>query len=44
MRRRKFDKDTLALTDQPTKDAVKAQLAAFAKFITDEGYEGASGT
>ena len=29
----KFDKDTLALTDQPTKDAVKAQLAAFAKFI-----------
>ncbi|HEU4662032.1 MAG TPA: NADPH-dependent FMN reductase [Pseudolabrys sp.] len=29
----KFDKDTLELTDQPTKDAVKAQLAAFAKFI-----------
>jgi len=29
----KFDKDTLALHDQPTKDAVKAQLAAFAKFI-----------
>lgn len=29
----KFDKDTLALTDQPTKDAVKLQLAAFAKFI-----------
>ena len=29
----KFDKGTLALTDQPTKDAVKAQLAAFAKFI-----------
>jgi chromate reductase, NAD(P)H dehydrogenase (quinone) len=29
----KFDKDTLALTDQPTKDAVKTQLAAFAKFI-----------
>jgi chromate reductase, NAD(P)H dehydrogenase (quinone) len=29
----KFDKDTLALIDQPTKDAVKAQLAAFAKFI-----------
>ena len=29
----KFDKDTLALADQPTKDAVKAQLAAFAKFI-----------
>jgi len=29
----KFDKETLALTDQPTKDAVKAQLAAFAKFI-----------
>ena len=29
----KFDKDTLALTDQPTKDAVKAQLAAFAKYI-----------
>jgi chromate reductase, NAD(P)H dehydrogenase (quinone) len=29
----KFDKGTLALTDQPTKDAVKAQLAAFAKYI-----------
>src|SRR6185437_12810643 len=29
----KFDKDTLALTDQPTKDIVKQQLAAFAKFI-----------
>ena len=30
----KFDKDTLALTDQPTKDVIKTQLAAFAKFIT----------
>jgi chromate reductase len=30
----KFGKDTLELTDQGTKDAVKAQLAAFAKFIT----------
>jgi chromate reductase, NAD(P)H dehydrogenase (quinone) len=29
----KFDKETLELKDQPTKDAVKAQLAAFAKFI-----------
>lgn len=29
----KFDKDTLVLTDQGTKDAVKAQLTAFAKFI-----------
>lgn len=29
----KFDKDTLELKDQPTKDAVKMQLAAFAKFI-----------
>jgi chromate reductase len=29
----KFDKNTLALTDQPTKDAVKAQLTAFAKYI-----------
>jgi chromate reductase len=29
----KFDKNTLELTDQPTKDAVKAQLVAFAKFI-----------
>lgn len=29
----KFDKETLALTDQGTKDAVKAQLAAFAKFV-----------
>ncbi len=29
----KFDKDTLELKDQPTKDAVKTQLAAFARFI-----------
>jgi chromate reductase, NAD(P)H dehydrogenase (quinone) len=29
----KFDKDTLALTDQPTKDIIKQQLTAFAKFI-----------
>ena len=29
----KFDKDTLALTDQPTRDVVKLQLASFAKFI-----------
>jgi len=29
----KFDKETLALTDQPTKDIVKQQLAAFAKFV-----------
>jgi chromate reductase, NAD(P)H dehydrogenase (quinone) len=29
----KFNKDTLELTDQGTKDAVKAQLTAFAKFI-----------
>jgi chromate reductase len=29
----KFDKDTLELKDQPTKDVVKTQLAAFAKFI-----------
>ena len=29
----KFNKDTLELTDQGTKDAVKAKLAAFAKFI-----------
>ena len=29
----KFDKNTLELTDQPTKDIVKQQLAAFAKFI-----------
>jgi len=29
----KFDKETLALTDQPTKDVIKMQLAAFAKFI-----------
>jgi chromate reductase len=33
----KFDKDTMALTDQPTKDAVKAQLAAFAKYIAKVG-------
>jgi chromate reductase, NAD(P)H dehydrogenase (quinone) len=29
----KFDKETLELKDQPTKDMVKIQLAAFAKFI-----------
>lgn len=29
----KFDKETLELTDQPTKDIIKLQLAAFAKFI-----------
>jgi chromate reductase len=29
----KFDKDTLELKDQPTRDTVKTQLAAFAKFI-----------
>jgi chromate reductase len=29
----KFDKDTLELRDQPTKDIIKQQLAAFAKFI-----------
>jgi len=29
----KFDKETLELKDQPTKDTVKMQLAAFAKFI-----------
>jgi chromate reductase, NAD(P)H dehydrogenase (quinone) len=29
----KFAKDTLELADQPTKDAIKAQLAAFAKFV-----------
>jgi chromate reductase len=29
----KFDTETLALTDPPTRDIVKTQLAAFAKFI-----------
>ncbi len=29
----KFDKETLELKDQPTKDIVKQQLAGFAKFI-----------
>jgi chromate reductase len=29
----KFDKETLELKDQPTKDIAKAQLAHFAKFI-----------
>jgi chromate reductase, NAD(P)H dehydrogenase (quinone) len=29
----KFDKETLELKDQPTRDMVKTQLAAFAKFI-----------
>jgi chromate reductase, NAD(P)H dehydrogenase (quinone) len=33
MAQNKFDKETLALTDQPTKDIVKQQLAGFAKFI-----------
>ena len=30
---KKFDEKTLELTDQPTKDIIKQQLAAFAKFI-----------
>src|SRR5262252_3319148 len=29
----KFDKETLELKDQPTKDMIKAQLAAFTRFI-----------
>jgi chromate reductase len=29
----KFDKATLELKDQPTKDVIKMQIAAFAKFI-----------
>jgi chromate reductase len=29
----KFDKESLELTDQPTKDIIKMQLSAFAKFI-----------
>ena len=29
----KFDKDTLELVDQPTKDIIKTQLAGFAAFI-----------
>ena len=29
----KFDKDTLALADQPTREVVKTHLAAFARFI-----------
>jgi chromate reductase, NAD(P)H dehydrogenase (quinone) len=33
MAQNKFDKESLALTDQPTKDIIKQQLAAFAKFI-----------
>jgi chromate reductase, NAD(P)H dehydrogenase (quinone) len=33
MAQNKFAKDTLELTDQPTKDIIKQQLAAFAKFI-----------
>ena len=33
MAQNKFDKDTLELTDQPTKDILKTQLAAFAGFI-----------
>ena len=30
----KFDKDTLELKDQATKDVIKTQLAAFGKYIT----------
>jgi chromate reductase len=30
---KKFDETTLALTDQPTRDMVKLQLAAFEKFV-----------
>ena len=37
---KKFDEKTLALTDQPTIDMVKQQLAGFAKFI--ERYGGKS--
>lgn len=33
MAQNKFDKETMVLTDQPTKDIVKAQLEGFAKFI-----------
>jgi chromate reductase len=33
MAQNKFDKDTLELKDQPTKDILTQQLAAFAKFI-----------
>lgn len=33
MAQNKFDKATLELTDQPTKDILKTQLAAFAAFI-----------
>jgi hypothetical protein len=34
---KKFDEKTLALTDQPTIDMVKQQLAGFAKFIARFG-------
>ena len=34
---KKFDEKTLVLTDQPTIDMVRAQLAAFAKFIERHG-------
>ena len=30
---KKIDEKTLELTDQPTKDVIKTQLAALAKFI-----------
>jgi chromate reductase len=33
MAQNKFDKETLELKDQPTKDIIKTQLAGFAKFI-----------
>ncbi|MGC2125692.1 MAG: NAD(P)H-dependent oxidoreductase [Xanthobacteraceae bacterium] len=34
---KKFDEKTLALTDQPTIDMVKVQLAGFAKFVPRHG-------
>ncbi len=34
---KKFDEKTLDLTDQPTIDLVKQQLANFAKFIVAHG-------
>jgi chromate reductase len=37
---KKFDEKTLDLTDQPTIDMVKQQLAAFAKFIVAHGGKG----
>ena len=38
---KKFDEKTLELTDQPTRDMIKLQLAGFEKFIRRVAVNGA---